>query len=379
MQNPTPSNLAGLYIHVPFCGSICNYCDFNRWLPHEDQLQLFSELVLKEFNLRSNFFAGFKTLFFGGGTPSFLPLKSWDNLLTQLIPALPQLFEFSIEANPNQLSLDKLKLWKSFGLTRLSLGVQSFDTDTLLLLGRTHTNDQVYYWVNQAEKLGIDLSIDLMFGLPGQSLTQWINTLDKALALPLSHLSFYGLTVEPHTVFDLRKQRGELPSLPEEYDQMYLEGVQRVEKKGMLRYETSNFSLPGKECIHNQNYWNHTPYLGLGPGAHSYHTLTRSAGPKKWQAWFDWLHQGCPILEENKETLTHEVFLEEKLWLGLRQKRGCSWNLFPPLARKKMTQAMLQKWPDFFIWDNENFALKERGWLYIDQLTIDLLEYLNTK
>ncbi len=262
----------GLYVHVPFCTRRCAYCDFASHTYNSERVDLYLDALSLEIEKRAQALRPV-TLFVGGGTPTSLALHQFEyflDLLTNL--DLSRLEEFTVEANPGTLSMQKLFLLRQAGVTRLSLGVQTFQDRGLEVLGRSHDARTARLAVAQVQEVGFDdFSLDFIFAWPGQSELEWAADLGKALGLAAPHLSCYCLSHEEGTPLQQRIDRGELAAAGENLERRLfdLTGTM-LAAGGMPRYEISNFALPGHECRHNLNYWLGGGYIGLGPGAHSY-------------------------------------------------------------------------------------------------------------
>jgi oxygen-independent coproporphyrinogen-3 oxidase len=324
----------GLYIHIPFCHQICHYCDFNKVFFKDQPVDAYIDSLGKELALWKQEGAldkPLETVFLGGGTPTSLSPQQLEKLLGyihQYVPMAANL-EWTSEANPDELTKDKMQVLFDGGVNRLSMGVQSFDEDLLKRLGRTHSNGDVARAVESARQIGFtNLSFDLMYGLPGQSMAQWDDTLERAFAFELPHFSAYSLIIEPKTVFYNLMTKGKLNTVTEDLEaDMYDKLMNEMDKRGLAQYEISNFARPGFESRHNLLYWDNAEYIGAGAGAHGYVNGVRysNAGPlKKYMA----------PLDEGKRPLlnTHEVPLneqmEEEMFLGLRKTSGVSLSGF---------------------------------------------------
>lgn len=263
-----------LYIHIPYCRQKCRYCDFASWAGQESTMTAYVDAILREADgLRPYHGTTMETVFIGGGTPSVLPADLLRKLLTGLRErfVLPAGIEFTSEANPGTITPEWLEAARSCGVNRISMGMQAYQPELLRTLGRIHTYDEVVDSVHLSRRIGIEnLSLDLMFGLPGQTPALWRDTLDAALALSPEHLSCYGLIPEDGTPLKRDLDAGRL-TLPDEEDErrMYDDTLDILAGKGYLQYEISNFAKPGKECRHNIGYWTRVPYIGLGASAAS--------------------------------------------------------------------------------------------------------------
>ncbi len=316
---------AGLYVHIPFCSGKCGYCNFYS-VPSTADIPLFLDALAAEAKMYARTFSRFDTLYFGGGTPSLLaPID-----LARIITELDEAFAFStdsevtMEVNPADCSLTYLRGARRMGVNRLNIGVQAFDGVVLDFLERRHTPEQSLRAIETARTAGFDnIGVDLIYGIPGQEMASWLAGLDLAVSLNAEHLSCYQLTLGPGTRLGKRHTDGEF-SLPDSDRQaeFFLTTSERLEAAGYLHYEVSNFARNERLVSgHNSKYWDHTPYLGLGPSAHSFRENRR---------W--WNHASLPLylkeITEDKtpvassETLTEEELRLEALFLGLRTKKG---------------------------------------------------------
>lgn len=321
------------YIHIPFCEHICHYCDFNKVFlkgqPVDEYVQALDkemEMSVKKYPVRS-----LKTIFVGGGTPTSLNEQQLFRLCESINNRLPadSDFEFTFEANPGDLSLEKLKILKESGVNRLSLGVQTFNDELLKRIGRVHRAKDVFETVEKAKTAGFEnISIDLIYSLPGQTIADFQESLKEAFTLDISHYSGYSLIIEPKTVFYNLMRKGKLMTPGEDAEAaMYELLMEEMDKNGFRQYEISNFSKPGFESRHNLTYWNNEEYFGFGAGAHSYTDGWRrsNAGPLK--KYLEHIEKGSlPVFEEHKVTLAEKM--EEEMFLGLRKTKGVSIDVF---------------------------------------------------
>ena len=265
----------GLYLHIPYCLHKCGYCDFNSHNIDEAEMESYVKALLIEMEHYARQAANPRvaTIFFGGGTPTTLAFAD----LARLLEACHKYFEvdpaaeITCEANPATIPQSDLRQLRDAGFNRLSVGVQSFDPDELQRLERVHTVDEVYLTVERARQAGFDnLSLDLMFGLPGQTAKLWKSNLQKAMALEPDHISAYNLTIEPGTVFHKQQEQGQLKMPPDDFQrELYEIAIDTLTGAGYGHYEISNYAKPEKQCRHNLIYWNNGEYLGLGAGASS--------------------------------------------------------------------------------------------------------------
>jgi oxygen-independent coproporphyrinogen-3 oxidase len=272
-----PSLVPALYVHIPFCSHKCHYCDFYSITGQADErMERFVFLLLAEADQwsRSQLTIRPRTIFFGGGTPTALPVEQMRRLLNGLRERfdLSEVDEWTSEANPNTVTPEYCQALREGGVNRVSFGAQSFDRAELAMLERNHNPDDVPKCVELARNAGFDrINVDLIYAIPGQTIASWQKTLDLTLALNLQHLSCYGLTYEPNTAMTARKQAGQFAPAPESLElEMFHLTRDRLIQSGLPPYEISNFAAPGQACRHNLNYWTGGSYIGLGPSAASH-------------------------------------------------------------------------------------------------------------
>ena len=319
-----PDELPGLYIHIPFCVRKCAYCGFYS-ITDRSLIPAFRSALRREMALYRGWAASFDTLYIGGGTPSILPEGDLEGLIADIRTAftIATDAEITVEANPADITESLLASLRRSGVNRLNIGIQSFNDGILAFLGRRHNQKQAEEAIAAARRAGIEnIGIDLIYGVPGQSMDVWLSTLRAAVALTPDHLSCYQLTLEEGTPLAERCSRGEVV-LPEETVQadFFCNTSKFLEENSYLHYEVSNFARPGRESRHNGKYWNHTHYLGLGPAAHSFD------GRRRW-----WNHRSVKTYRENlaagktpvidSELLTDEQLRLEALFLGFRTRKG---------------------------------------------------------
>lgn len=320
------------YIHIPFCEHICYYCDFNKVFLEGQPVDEYIEALLKEARLalRQNPVEKMETLYVGGGTPTSLTASQLERLLSGLREILPyNNGEFTVEANPGDLTADKLDVMKNYGVNRLSMGVQTFDDRLLKKIGRKHTAQDVYDTIQLLEEKDFsNVTIDLIYALPGQSLESFRDTVTRALALDLPHYALYSLILENQTMFMNWVRRGKMHLPEQELEaQMYAETIGAMEKAGRKQYEISNFAKPGFESQHNLVYWNNQNYFGLGAGASGYLGNRRYKNRGPIQHYLKSLkNDQLPVLEE--EILTQKAQIEEEMFLGLRKILGVDKTVF---------------------------------------------------
>ena len=279
----------GLYIHIPFCKKRCNYCDFcSSVLTNEGQIEEYLDFLLDEAEEYRGRGISIDTLYIGGGTPSLMPPKALKRLLCGLLQifSFNNLIEFSVEANPGTLSFDKLKAYRELGVNRLSIGLQSTSEAELKALGRIHTYEDFLLSYNEARRAGFEnISVDLMYGIPKQSLLSLEKSLTLVTSLGVDHLSLYGLIVEPDTPFFENREKLNLPSEDTEAA-MYALGCSMLRRRGYSHYEISNYAKEGRECRHNLKYWRNEQYIGLGMSAYSYFDACRYGNSCKKEEYY---------------------------------------------------------------------------------------------
>jgi len=341
---PGEGRSAGIYIHVPFCRAKCAYCDFVSY-PGLDHLHAdYVQAIQREIALRAPAWAQrrFDTLYFGGGTPTLLPAAEIGALIKacQDILGLVEDAEITVECNPGTVDLAKLQALRRVGVNRLSLGVQGLDDRELKLLGRIHSASEALEVYRLAREAGFgNINLDLIFGLPGQRLARWRETLSKAIALRPEHFSLYALTLEPGTPLAERVARGEWPAPSDDtVAKMYELAEALLDEAGYEHYEISNWArrtessldaegLPILACKHNLKYWRNECYLGLGAGAHSYDGLRRYANVSDPAEYIGRMRTGKDPVAEAEETDRTRA-MGETMMLGLRLHVGICWESF---------------------------------------------------
>lgn len=312
------------YVHIPFCTQICYYCDFSKVFIKNQPVDAYLEHLIQE--TRSYEIGKLRTLYIGGGTPTALSAQQLAYLLTELpkVMDLSEVEEFTIEANPGDLDPDKIAVLKESQVNRVSLGVQTFDNKMLKKIGRSHQEQDIYDNIRHLKQAGFDnISIDLIYALPGQNMDQVKENVAKAIDLDIPHMSLYSLILENHTVFMNRMRRGKLPLPKEELEaEMFEYIIEELEKAGFEHYEISNFSKPGFESRHNLVYWDNAEYYGLGAGASGYVDGIRYKNHGPIRHYLEAVEAGKARITE--EHLTLEEKMEEELFLGLRKKTGVS-------------------------------------------------------
>ena len=317
--------MAGIYIHIPFCKKACHYCNFH-FSTSLKQKNAFVAALLKENRLRKAYLQNqpVETIYFGGGTPSLLEASEMEAILTGIrenhqIANNP---EITVEANPDDIKLEKLQHWIGMGVNRVSLGVQSFHNNDLIWMNRAHSAEQAETAIRMIQAAGIqNITIDLIYGVPGLSDEKWMENLEKAYGLNIPHLSCYALTVEPKTALEglIRKKKLTEPSNEDQARQFNLL-MDWAEHKGYEQYEISNFAKKGFRSRHNSSYWQDLPYLGLGPSAHSYNGAGRQWNLANNALYIQGLEQ--EIVPYEIETLSETQRLNEYIMTSTRTIEG---------------------------------------------------------
>jgi oxygen-independent coproporphyrinogen III oxidase len=321
--------MAGLYFHIPFCKQACHYCDFHFSTNQTLKQELVNQLA-EELSLQKDYLEGepIETIYLGGGTPSLLTAQELELLFTAIQKnyQVATDIEVTLEANPDDLNSQKLNELKAAGVNRLSIGIQSFDENVLTFLNRAHTATEALGCVDAAHKAGINnISIDLIYSIPGQDDNMLQKNLATALALRPNHISAYSLTVEEKTVFGRWASKGKLLAMEEDQSAQQFELVMdSLTQNGYQHYEISNYCLPGFQSKHNTSYWKGKKYLGLGPSAHSYNGGTRQFNINNNHLYIKSIQKG--IVPFEREELTNENKINEYLFTSLRTEWGCNLN-----------------------------------------------------
>jgi oxygen-independent coproporphyrinogen-3 oxidase len=333
MAESTAHEIA-LFVFIPFCKIKCTYCDFNAYANMSRVMEPYADATAREIQLvaeRSAERAPAKSVYFGGGTPSLVPMAHIEKILRACTESfsLNAKAEITLEANPGTVDSDKLRAFRSLGINRLSLGVQSFDDATVRRLNRGHTVQDAMDTYDLARHAGFDnLNLDLIYGLPLQTLAQWRDTLERALALAPEHLSLYALKVEQDTGLEYQIAHGKYPHPDDDLAaDMYILAEEMLAASGYLHYEISNWARPGLESQHNLTYWHNEPYLGFGAGAHS-----SFAGKRFWNVlspleYVRRIERGESVVEGSEE-IGRDLEMAETMILGLRLGEGISFEQF---------------------------------------------------
>lgn len=367
------------YLHVPFCVHHCGYCNFSVVANRGDLIENF----LRSIEIELSWLGEAKevdTLYIGGGTPTYLSADQLDRLCKLVLQWHPPAtgYEWTVEANPGDLDQERVELLAHHGVNRVSLGVQSFRNEKLQILERDHRREHILRAVELARRAGMQVALDLIFAAPEETLSEWLDDLSAVIELRPEHVSTYGLTFEQGTQFWNRWYRGELTQLPEELErEMYLWAIERLGAAGFRHYEISNFSLPGAESRHNQNYWNGGGYFAAGPGAARYVCGVRETNHRSTTTYLKRVLAGeSPVAE--RERLDDEQRARERLIFGMRQLAGVDKRQFQQQTGytvDDLAREQLHKFSELGLVENEQafVRLTREGLLVSDSLWPELL------
>jgi len=372
--------MAGIYIHIPFCKRKCHYCNFYSLANQKNKAE-FHQALLKEIALQKDYLQAEKieTIYFGGGTPSLLSAKEIDEIINQIHKyfKLDSRAEIDLEANPDDINSEILSDYRKLGINRLSIGTQSFDNEILKKLNRIHTAQQAIEAVHLVQAQGFDnISIDLIYGIPGLSNKLWEESIAQAISMQIPHLSAYHLTVEPKTALDILIKKNKYPKpIDEEGVNHALILMEAMQKQGYEHYEISNFALPGQYSVHNTNYWRQKPYLGLGPSAHSFDLKSRQWNIASTNKYIEALDSGK--LDFERETITPTDQYNEFVMLALRTQWGVNKNeLESKFGSQRLMyfENQIQKYilQEKVIYQDSVYRLSNQGKLFADGIAGDL-------
>ncbi len=371
--------LAGIYIHIPFCRQACHYCDFH-FSTNLDNMNRMAEMICRELELRKDYLRGqdIKTVYFGGGTPSLLPAELIEMILEQIAKTYNAGWEeVTLEANPDDLSSEKLAIWKYLGVDRLSLGIQSFDEQVLKFYNRAHSAEESKSAIEKARKVGFEkFSLDLIYGFPQPNHELWKRDLATAIAQNPGHISSYALTVEANTALGKWSKSGKFTPADEDFVAEQFEILQEESSHaGYIQYEVSNFGKPDQFALHNRNYWQGIPYLGVGPSAHSFDGKNRGANPSNNARYLKTLEEETtPFAVDN---LSEEERLNEYILTGLRTIWGIDFELIrrdfgQDLLSSRQAVLRQMEAEGWLIWKDKNLSLSKRGKLLADSIAAAL-------
>ena len=374
----------GLYIHIPYCIHKCGYCDFNSHPIKQDEMNHYIDALVAEMKHYAKTYSNtniIRTIFLGGGTPTTLTVYQLERILKECVSefTVASDAEITIEANPATIDIEQLKSIRQTGYNRISIGVQSFDKAELQLLDRAHGPEEIHSTVDRARKAGFDnLSLDLMFAVPNQSLSSWESNLNKALEKNPEHLSTYNLTIEQGTAFSKLQSNGKL-IMPDDNHQLelYKRTIERLTKKGFHHYEISNFARRGKECKHNITYWENKNTLGLGAGASSYMNGTRFKNINLPAHYIRQVKEK-KIAVEHSETLEPRQAMGETIMLGLRLLQGISIHQFEKRFHisfinlfRNIISSLKEK--ELVVIEKDYLRLSQKGLFWADSVTLEFI------
>ena len=376
--------MAGIYIHIPFCKQACNYCNFH----FSTSLQLKDELIaamIKEIHLvteKANHSSEkelCETIYFGGGTPSLLSIKELNNILASLFSKfeIAKDAEITLEANPDDITAEKLQLWKKAGINRLSVGVQSFLDQELVWMNRAHSSADSLRCIDEIKNAGFsDYSIDLIYGSPLLNNQDWLNTIDTVINKNIPHISCYALTVEPKTALHKMIAQNKKESVDaEKQAEQFVLLMNQMEQAGYEHYEISNFSKPGRRSKHNSSYWQGKKYYGFGPAAHSYDGIKRKWNVSNNALYIQSLKKNSIPSEE--ETLTSTQSINEYIMTSLRTIEGLDLEKINSLFGTNHVNQLLNASKKYIqsekiIQQNNRLILTRQGKLFADGIAADL-------
>jgi oxygen-independent coproporphyrinogen-3 oxidase len=369
--------LSYLYIHIPFCLKKCIYCDFYSVPDGVPLIDAYVEALCREIDMRQDHIHVLEAIYIGGGTPSLLEEKHIAKIMGKLNSKwrTNREIEITSEANPGTLSDRGIKAMLDWGINRISIGAQSLDDDELRLLGRMHDAAGAVRALHDARRWGFtNISVDLMYGIPGQDNKSWKRTLNEIVRLHPEHLSTYELTPEKNTLLYEHLENG-IFCMPDEdaVAEMYYSAIDMLEAHGYAHYEISNFALPGYECRHNLNYWNRGEYIGLGAGAHSFCGGIRSANANEVEGYINAIDEDrLPVTEEM--VLNAEDTVKEVLFLGLRKREGIRFDEMPAETVEKMKETLENLARQGLIESSDNLIkLTRRGLLLCNEVIVRLM------
>lgn len=365
--------MAGLYVHVPFCRSKCAYCDFYS-MPRIDLARDYAEALKKEYALRAaECGEGFSTVYLGGGTPSALPSAILEDICLWL--PMQGLRECTIEANPEDVEPDSAARWRELGFDRVSMGVQSFSDRELQIIGRRHSSGRALEAVETLRLAGFDnFSLDLIYGLPEQSLASWEKSLSTLLSLRPAHFSSYMLSFEPRTRLTAMLRAGQVKEASEDLiAEMYAMLCSMAKDAGYVHYEISNFALPGFEAKHNGSYWDGTPYLGLGPSAHSFDGSIRRVNPSNLKEYIKKISDGGFAFEIDYED--DSAKFNDMLMIRLRTRGGLALSDVPASRLPELLGDAARFLNDGSLVNDDGILfIPEAKWLVSDYIISSLMQ-----
>jgi oxygen-independent coproporphyrinogen-3 oxidase len=373
--------MAGIYIHIPFCKKLCFYCDFYHLISTGDNSS-FIESLLSEASIRKEYLADEKvsTIYLGGGTPSVFSVKEIETILDHIYKEfkVTEECEITIELNPDDIQPGYLKSLKNLKINRISLGVQSWRDSDLKMLNRRHDSAQAAYALKETLKAGFEnITIDLIYGIPGMSLSEWESNLDFSFSFGIKHLSAYHLTFEKGTVFGKMLEKGLISEIDEDESAAQFNLlIEKAESAGFIQYEISNFGKPGYFSIHNTNYWKQISYLGLGPSAHSFYGYSRQWNIRDLKAYIKAITTGKSFFES--EELDKKTRFNEYIMTSLRTMWGIDLEYVEEMFEKEGYDYIMNlsgKFKDYGLMKQEqkSLVLTNQGKLISDNIISEFM------
>jgi oxygen-independent coproporphyrinogen-3 oxidase len=373
--------MAGIYIHIPFCKKLCFYCDFYHLIATGDNSS-FIEALLREASIRKEYLADEKvsTIYLGGGTPSVFSVKELEVILDHIYKEfnVSEECEISIELNPDDIQPEYLKSLKNLKINRISLGIQSWRDSDLKMLNRRHDSAQAAYALKETLNAGYEnVTIDLIYGIPGMSLSEWESNLDFSFSFGIKHLSAYHLTFEQGTVFGKMLEKGLISEIDEDDSAAQFNLlIEKAERAGFIHYEISNFGKPGYFSIHNSNYWKQVSYLGLGPSAHSFNGFSRQWNIRDLKGYIKAITTGKPFFES--EELDTRTRFNEYIMTSLRTMWGIDLEYVETMFEKEGYDYVMNlsgKFKDYGLMKQEqkSLILTNQGKLISDNIISEFM------
>ncbi len=373
--------MAGIYIHIPFCKKLCFYCDFYHVISPADKAS-FINALMNEASLRQDYTGTetISTIYFGGGTPSILSISELESILNHIYKIFPieNNCEITIELNPDDIGSDYLAGLKKMNINRISLGIQSWRDSDLKMLNRRHNSAQAVIALNETFNAGFEnVTIDLIYGIPGLSNNEWVSNLDFSFSFDIKHLSAYHLTIEKGTVFGKMQEKGIIKEVEEETSlSQFNLLIEKSESAGFIHYEISNFGKPGYFSIHNTNYWKQINYLGLGPSAHSFNGYSRQWNVRDIRSYIKSVNSGKTFFE--KEELDTKMRFNEYLITSLRTMWGIDLDYVEKTFEKEGYDYIINlagKFKEYGLMkqDNNNLVLTNQGKMISDNIISEFI------
>ena len=373
--------MAGIYIHIPFCKKLCHYCDFYHIVSTAD-MDAFYEAIIREASIMKDYAGNepVSTIYIGGGTPSVCTVKEIDSILNHLVKTftIEETSEITIELNPDDVTFEYLNGLKNLGINRVSLGIQSWRDSDLKMLNRRHDSSIAASALKSVFRAGFEnVTIDLIYGLPGMSLSDWASNLDISFSYDIKHLSAYHLTIEPGTVFGKMRDKHLLSEIEEEDSASQFNMlIEKSETAGFIHYEISNFGREGYFSRHNSNYWKQVPYIGLGPSAHSFNGYSRQWNVSNLKSYIKSVNDGTTHFE--REVLDTRTCFNEYIMTSLRTMWGIDLEYLERTFEKEGYDYVVNlstKFKDYGLMkqDKKNLVLTNQGKMISDNIISEFM------